>query len=410
MPCVINQLSISVLLWRINFIMNKKVIFVFHKVDSASGGNASMLDVVRNIKNNCSFDILAIVPKHYNNSIRPIASVLNELGIPSIESSIYSSRYEFTGLTFKTPFRIFKCVVRNIISIVSCVGLYRKIKSEKVALIYSNTSDVYVGSILAKFLGIKHIWHFREFGIEDQRNHHLMGDYAFYKFADSFSDEIIVISEALKKKVTRFIPSAKINMIYDDLTIANKDLIVTRKGAISYPKILMVGTLSPGKGQLEVIHALTALKEKNIDFKLGIAGRDTGEYALFLKSEVARLGLQNNVDFLGFSDNLAVIRNEYNIGVVASHAEAFGRVTIEAMFSGLIVIGVNNGANNELIKNNVTGFIYQTADELVSTVLSIINGEYDIEAIRTNAVEYASLFLKGKASSQIMELVNKHIQ
>lgn len=390
--------------------MNKKVIFVFHKVDSASGGNASMLDVVRNIKANCSFDILAIVPKHYDDSIRPIANILNELGIPTIESSIYSSRYEFTGLSFKTPLRIFKCVARNLISLLSCVGIYRQIKNENASLIYSNTSDIYIGAVLARSLGIKHIWHFREFGIEDQRNHHLMGDRAFYKCAEIFSDEIIVISEALKNKVTRFISPAKVNMIYDDLTIANKDLIVMNKGEVSFPKILMVGTLSPGKGQLEVIHALTALKKKNIDFKLGIAGHDTGEYALFLKSEVARLGLQDNVDFLGFSDNLAVIRNDYNIGVIASHAEAFGRVTIEAMFSGLIVIGVNNGANNELIQNNVTGFIYQNADELVSTILSIVNGEYNIEVIRTNAVEYASHFLEGKASSQIMELVNKHIQ
>lgn len=390
--------------------MNKKVIFVFHKVDSASGGNASMLDVIRNIKANCSFDILAIVPKHSNDSIRPIADLLNEIGIPTIETSIYSSRYELTNLNFKTPLKIFKCMVRNLISLTSCALLYHRIKSENASLIYSNTSDIYIGAILAKLLGIKHIWHFREFGIEDQRNHHLIGDRAFYKCAENLSDEIIVISEALKNKVTRFISPSKVNMIYDDLTIANKSLIVMNKGKIYFPSILMVGTLSPGKGQLEVIHALTALKKRNIDFKLGIAGRDTGDYALFLKSEVARLGLQKNIDFLGFSDNLAVIRNEYNIGVIASHAEAFGRVTIEAMFSGLIVVGINNGANNELIQNNVTGFLYQTADELVSIILSIINGEYDVEIIRTNAVQYASCFLEGKASLQIMELVNKHIK
>lgn len=72
--------------------MNKKVAFVFHKVDYASGGNASMLDVVRNIKANCSFDIVAIVPKHSNSIVRPIANVLNDIGIPTIEANFYSSR------------------------------------------------------------------------------------------------------------------------------------------------------------------------------------------------------------------------------------------------------------------------------------------------------------------------------
>ena len=122
------------------------------------------------------------------------------------------------------------------------------------------------------------------------------------------------------------------------------------------------------------------------------------------------MGLQDYVEFLGFSDNLSAVRNDYNISIVASHAEAFGRVTIEAMYSGLIVVGINNGANNELIQHNVTGFIYKTSEQLISTILSIINDEHNVEEIRTNALQYASGFLEGKASFQIMELINKHLK
>lgn len=390
--------------------MNKKVAFVFHKVDYASGGNASMLDVVRNIKANCSFDIVAIVPKHSNSIVRPIANVLNDIGIPTIEATFYSSRYEFTSLNFRTPLKILKCFARNLVSLFSCVTLYNRLKKENISLIYSNTSDIYIGAVLANILRVKHIWHFREFGIEDQRNHHLIGDRAFYILAKQLSDEIVVISNALKNKVTQFVSPTEVNMIYDDVTISNVSSIVRCKGGISLPKMLIVGTLSPGKGQLEVIRALASLKNKNINFKLGIAGHDSGDYALFLKSEVVKLGLQDYVEFLGFSDNLSAVRNDYNISIVASHAEAFGRVTIEAMYSGLIVVGINNGANNELIQHNVTGFIYKTSEQLISTILSIINGEHNVEEIRTNALQYASGFLEGKASFQIMELINKHLK
>ena len=51
-----------------------------------------------------------------------------------------------------------------------------------------------------------------------------------------------------------------------------------------------------------------------------------------------------------------------HIAVVASKSEAFGRVTIEAMLGGLVVVATDAGANSELIDNGKTGYLYPSGD------------------------------------------------
>ena len=47
-----------------------------------------------------------------------------------------------------------------------------------------------------------------------------------------------------------------------------------------------------------------------------------------------------------------------DIVLVCSKSEAFGRVTIEGMFSGRPVIGARSAATAELIKDGVNGLLY----------------------------------------------------
>ena len=63
------------------------------------------------------------------------------------------------------------------------------------------------------------------------------------------------------------------------------------------------------------------------------------------------------------------------IAVVASKSEAFGRVTIEAMSSSLLVVASDTGANTELISDKKNGLIYShrsmsSFHEVLSYILS----------------------------------------
>ncbi|MBB1527438.1 glycosyltransferase family 4 protein [Pectobacterium carotovorum] len=389
--------------------MKKKVLFVFHESDPLSGGNASMLDAIVNIKKNASFDIIGLVPcSKKNKEDIGIKNVLSDMGIHSVEARYFSSRYQSNTVGFKETVKIIKCIVRNIISILSVFAIYRKIKNSGVSVVYTNTSDLYVGAILSKLLNVKHIWHFREFGYEDQKAHHLMGDRLFYKMSEKYSDIIIVISRALEEKVSKYISKRKIHMIYDDLNFELNKSHAQRCGILR-PNFLMVGTLSPGKGQLDVIRSLSLLKGKGIDFNLGIVGHDDSDYAKYLKNEVIKLNLEGNVRFLGFSKDLSRIRENYDIGIVASHSEAFGRVTIEGMLSGLIMVGSRKGANKELISDGSTGFLYDPSnlDGLIEILENILFNKVDIAMIRSNAYFFSKSFVEGNGGKLISNLINE---
>ncbi|WP_147439009.1 glycosyltransferase family 4 protein, partial [Brenneria goodwinii] len=340
-----------------------------------------------------------------------VSDVLSDMGISSIEARYFSSRYQCEQVGIKETIKIVKCIVRNLISIISSFGVYRRVSHSGIAVVYTNTSDLYVGSILAKLLCAKHIWHFREFGYEDQKAHHLMGDRLFYKMSEKFSDAIIVISRSLEEKVSKYICKRKIHMIYDDLSF-KLDRPYDRKNNVLQPNFLMVGTLSPGKGQLDVIRALSSLKENGVDFNLGIVGHDDSDYARFLKNEVVNLNLQKNVKFWGFSGDLSRIRAIYDIGIVASHSEAFGRVTIEGMLSGLVMVGSKNGANKELIHDGETGFLYDgnSTKDLIETLETLLNGKINVTLIRNNAYSFSKQFIEGNGSKLISDLIESVVE
>lgn len=49
--------------------------------------------------------------------------------------------------------------------------------------------------------------------------------------------------------------------------------------------------------------------------------------------------------------------------LVCSSSEAFGRVTLESMLSGLPVIGADTAGTGELIINGMNGLLYKNKDE-----------------------------------------------
>ena len=61
---------------------------------------------------------------------------------------------------------------------------------------------------------------------------------------------------------------------------------------------------------------------------------------------------------LGRVSDMRALRQKTDVEIVASDMEAFGRVTVEAMMSGMPVIASDSGANSELIEDGKDGFLF----------------------------------------------------
>jgi glycosyltransferase involved in cell wall biosynthesis len=154
----------------------------------------------------------------------------------------------------------------------------------------------------------------------------------------------------------KYFDTSKLVTVYNGVkpTIYKK-----KKSDLGTFKMVLIGRLSKEKGQKQAILACEKLlKSGRTNFELDLYG--TGQDFEYLEGLIQSLNLQDKVFLKGYSDKIEI--GTYNVGLMCSPFEAFGRVTVEYMFAGLPVIGVNAGGTPELI-NSKTGVLYANEDK-----------------------------------------------
>lgn len=271
--------------------------------------------------------------------------------------------------------------------------------------VYTNTSTVDAGAIISEYLGVPHYWHVREFGIEDFGFVPIVED-EVYERAFNNAEKIIVISDALRAKYMKIVPSDKIVKIYNGFDIDR--LTGTSPKQISgHMNVLITGQVCEGKGQQQAIEAIQKLQNNGLDIDLYIAGSVNEEY---LKPIIKRLrGDTSWLHVLGMCEDMFALRNRMHAELICSRSEAFGRVTLEAMLHGVAVIGSDRGCNPELITNEKTGLIYQygNIDDLARCIKRIY---LDIElrlSVIENAKKFASSFTIERTANELYSVFQR---
>jgi glycosyltransferase involved in cell wall biosynthesis len=148
-----------------------------------------------------------------------------------------------------------------------------------------------------------------------------------------------------------------------------------------------VGTLDYNKG-FDLLVKAFSLSNFGYSVKLKIIG--DGELMKELKSDVKKLGLQNNVEFLGFMnrEQISKVYNDCDVFVLASRGETFGLVYIEALLAGMPIIATSCGGPEDFI-NETNGILTPINDvEKLSESLVFMyhnSRKYDPEIISENA-------------------------
>lgn len=126
----------------------------------------------------------------------------------------------------------------------------------------------------------------------------------------------------------------------------------------------VIGRFDPKKCQDIVIKAMSQLNTKNI--KLLIVGEGTHNegdtYETELHQLVADYGLENTVIFKPFMKDVEVFFKAIDAFVIPSLSETFGMVTIEAMASGVPIIGTNSGGTPEILDHGKLGELFNPND------------------------------------------------
>lgn len=285
----------------------------------------------------------------------------------------------------------------------------KELKAWKIDTVYSNTSVVAAGALAAILTGKKHIWHIREFQKLDQG---LTLDWGkkFFKAVVNRSDAVVFISRAVKDyynhtfKITNGIVIYNgVVSLYDFDKIQKRKLLHQKKSPFIF---CIIGRLTPQKGQLEAIKAISLLKQAGLNVQLLIVGKGNDKE---LRKMSENLDLTNQVIFCGHVTDPYSIYLESDACLMCSWHEAFGRVTIEAMAAALPIIGKKTAFSGtvELIQDGITGLLYEGDERSLSEKMKeLISNPEKGKQLGEKAWQYAKEhFNREQYVSQIYNLL-----
>ena len=253
--------------------------------------------------------------------------------------------------------------------------LEQKIKVEDIDLIHSNSSREDLGAAIAAKYQIPLIWHIREFGDGAFRCFSFRKNYI--QLMNDTASSFIAVSDAVKRHwINKGLNEHKFIRVYDGVQVRNS--IQNRKVDLKNKRIInlvMVGSLQPPKGQEQAIKLMAELKADGLSYTLDLIGDGSWPYTRRLKAIIKDFKLEDSVRLLGYRNDVYEILPNYDIGLMCSKDEAFGLVTAEYLMAGLPVLASNSGANRELVREGIDGYLYKYGNilDMKEKLLKIVN-------------------------------------
>ena len=237
---------------------------------------------------------------------------------------------------------------------------------------FFESSDLWAGMITKIASDAKLVWSRRDMGILRSGKHHVA-----YRMLSRMPDAVLAVSEQVRRHAIEVdgIAPERVETIYNGLDLAQwpGDAGARPEGG---PVITTVGNLRRVKGH-DVFLEAAAIVSRKIPGARFTVGGDVLEPAYFaaLQQQVTRLGLEQQVSFVGGVRDLPRHLAGADLFVLPSRSEGFSNAILEAMAASLPVVATDVGGNAEAVRTGVTGLIVppENAEALAAAMLAILS-------------------------------------
>jgi len=182
-----------------------------------------------------------------------------------------------------------------------------------------------------------------------------------------YFDRVITVSDDILREYENKFPKGRAITVHNAVDIAHirptrtvaeirRDLNI----GLNSPVIGTAGRLVPVKGYDLFLEAARFIIEDKPQAVILIAG--DGPLMEELKQKAISLGIDNNVRFLGFREDIIDILNCFDIFVMSSHHEGIPMVLLEAMALQKPVVSTAVGGVREVIEDNLSGLLVKPGD------------------------------------------------
>ncbi len=220
-----------------------------------------------------------------------------------------------------------------------------------------------------------------------------------------FADHLLAVSKGIADQLLTFgYSKSKVSYIHNPVRFKSFDLN-QKKQHVDVVNLLAIGRITPQKDYKTLILAFANIV-KSVNCKLTIVGGiyDFDENAVLI-SLIKELGLQEKIEFVGFTDNVQSYYVRSDIFVLSSAWEGFGNVIVEAMAFGLPIVATDcNHGPAEILEYGKYGRLVpiRSPQAMAEAILDTI-AELPIHN-RSLLLERASDFSEQKVAAEYIQL------
>ena len=275
------------------------------------------------------------------------------------------------------------------------------LENRDIHIVHTNNSTLIVGGDIARKMKVRHVWHFRGFMDLDFGWYPLKG-WRNLKRKIARTDAVIGVTNAV---LSHFISPDCDNahIIYDAVRSKKDRCLVLPKNKFF---LFCAARLCRTKGVELAIKAFGLSGLGKDGYRLRIVGSCEARYSSILKELATDYDVLGHIDFAGYSKDVKEHMQNATAFLMCSENEGLGRVTVESMFYGCLVIGKSSGGTKEIVKDGVTGYLFDDEAECASLMRKC--AEKDNTAIIRKAQEYAcSTFSQEDYGNKIQSVYDK---
>ena len=231
------------------------------------------------------------------------------------------------------------------------VELARELREREISLLHCNDyRGVMLAAPAARLAGIPAIWHMHSF----------VGSRLANLAAAALVNCMVPVSHGMLGYVK--LPRRLLGEIQVIHNGVHAEDSVSESMPPDSPLVLAVGRLHPVKGFETLIRAFAGVAAEFPTARCRIVGGEFGDgaYAKQLREVARQSGVENLIEFAGYSEDVAAHMQRCTLLAVPSRVEAFGMVALEAMAAGKPVVAARTGGLQDIVADGETGLLFES--------------------------------------------------
>lgn len=261
-------------------------------------------------------------------------------------------------------------------------------KGRKFDWIHAQTSHILTYCVFTKFFHRAKVMYTR-------RVNFIQNGY-FTKLKYLFTDKIVVISEAIRERVTIFCGRNDIEVISDVVvkSESNQPMVSNLAARVPIKQRRIIGAtsaLTAEKDPYTMLEAIKKLSERRGDFVFLHFG--SGDLLASVRNKIAEYGLQEIYFLMGFEENMEAVFPIFEVFVVTSREEGLGSSVLDAFMNKVPVVSTNAGGLKNLLCDQ-RGILCEVGDSvsIAEGIAQMLDNGHQRELSIYNGFNYANRY------------------